>query len=141
MNRGPLPAPAWSYDSNHSSGNWTFVDDLWYNHSHSYLDTEIVADSFENRLVNAALYATISRFLPSVIRSLHVVGEDPDIQNGLLVWHGSWFLQPSCTKAGQPEGVSSFRGFWEVNDRNVLVDPWSFYYNVQGAVHFVYVTL
>lgn len=133
MNRGPLPAPAWSYDSKHRSGNWSFIDDLWYKHSRAYLDTEIVADYFENRLINAALYATISRFLPSVIRSLRVIGEDPDIQSSLLVWHGSWFLQSSCTKAGQLEDVSSSREFWEVNDRNALIDPWSFYYNAQGA--------
>ncbi|KAF8813747.1 hypothetical protein BYT27DRAFT_7157564 [Phlegmacium glaucopus] len=136
MNRGPLPAPAWSYDSKHRSGNWTFVDDLWYKHSPSYLDTEVVADSFEIRLINAALHATISRFLPSVIRSLRVIGEDPGIQNSLLIWHGSWFLQSSCTKAGQPEGISSSREFWEVNNRNALIDPWSFYYNAQGASNF-----
>ena len=134
MNRGPLPAPAWSYDSKHRSGNWSFVDDLWYNHNLSYLDAEIVADSFENRLINAALYATISWFLPSVIQSLRVMGKDSGIQRSLLVWHGSWFLQPSCTKTGQPEGVSSSRGFWEVNDTNALIDPWSFYHNAQGRV-------
>ena len=134
MNRGPLPAPAWSYDSKHRSSNWNFVDDLWHNHSRSFLDTEIVADSFENQLINAALYATISWFLPSVIQSLRVMGKDPDIQNSLLVWHGSWFLEPSCTKAGQPAGVSSSRGFWSVKDTNALIDPWSFYYNAQGGV-------
>ena len=136
MNRGPLPAPAWSYDGKHISGNWSFVNNLWHKHSCSYLDTDIVADSFENRLINGALHATISQFLPSVIRSLRVIGVDPDIQSNLLVWHGSWFLQSSCTKTGQPEGVASSRGFWEVNDRNALIDPWSFYYNAQGAVHF-----
>ena len=139
MNRGPLPAPAWTYDSKHRSGNWNFVDDLWHNHSHLYLDTEIVVDSFENRLINAALYATLSQLLPSVIRSLHVMGKDPDIQSSLLVWHGSWFLQSSCTNAGQPKGVSSSGGYWELNDRNVLIDPWSFYYNAQGASYFVYI--
>ena len=134
LNRGPLPAPAWSYDSKHRSGNWSFVDDLWRNLNRSYLDTEILADSFENRLINAALYATISCFLPSVIQSLRVIGKDPGIQRSLLVWHGSWFLQPSCTKAGQPEGVSTSRGFWEINDANPLIDSWSFYYNAQGGV-------
>ena len=139
MNRGPLPAPSWSYDGKHRSGNWSFVDDLWYNRSHSYLDTRILESSFENRLINAALYATISRFLPSVIRSLQLIGDDPHIQNSLLVWHGSWFLPPSCTNVGQPQGVSSSRAFWEVNGTNALVDPWSFYYNAQGASHFIYV--
>ena len=137
MNRGPLPAPASSYDSKHISGNWSFIDDLWQNYSRSYFDIETVADSFENRLANAALYGTISQFLPSVIRSLRVIGRDPVIQNSLLVWHGSWFLQPSCTKAGQPKGVSSFHGFWEANNGNSLVDPWSFYYNAQGASYFI----
>ena len=139
MNRGPLPAPAWSYDSKHRSGNWNFVDDLWYNHSRSYLDPEFAPDSFENRLINAALYATISWFLPSVIQSIRVLGKDHNIQNSLLVWHGSWFLQPSCTKAGQPEGLSSSHAFWEIKDTNTLIDPWSFYYNAQGASHFIWV--
>ena len=137
MNRGPLLAPAWSYDSKQISGNWNFIDDLWYNHSRSYLDLEVVTDSFEHRLINAALHATISWFLPSVIQSLRVIGKDRSIQSSLLVWHGSWFLQPSCTKVGQPEGLSSSRAFWEVKDRNTLVDPWSFYYNAQGASHFI----
>lgn len=137
MNRGPLPAPAWSYDSKQRSGNWNFIDDLWYNHSRSYLDPEIATDSFENRLINAALYATLSWFLPSVIQSLRVIGKDHNIQNSLLVWHGSWFLQPSCTKAGQPEGLSLSHAFWEVKDTDALIDPWSFYYNAQGASRFI----
>ncbi|KAF8160857.1 hypothetical protein B0H34DRAFT_698436 [Crassisporium funariophilum] len=134
MNRGPLPAPAWTYDNRNPQGNWSFLASLWNENRVAHLDTGSLDNTLNNRLVNAALWATLDLFIPSLVRSLRVILEDKEIQEGLLVWHGSWYLQPVCTHMRIPKGVvPSLQGFWYASD-GVVMSPWDFYYNAQGMV-------
>jgi len=115
LNRGPIPAPSWTYDGT-DNGNWSFLDEV------SPALFQIAGTEQAQKIVAAALDVTISRFLPEVIQTLEVIRQEPDIRNKVLIWHGNRFAASrSCANAS--------------NDRKLPFpadNPWSFYYNAQG---------
>ncbi|KAJ7497016.1 hypothetical protein FB451DRAFT_1019241 [Mycena latifolia] len=109
MNRGPIPAPAWTYAGHNSLGNWSFTSDF-----PRHLGP---GKTLATEIVNAAFHATVTRFIPEVLQSLHALQMDPLTRNKPLVWHPSWF-----------SGSVDF----EKNDLARKVDdPWALYYNAQ----------
>jgi len=95
LNRGPLPAPAWSYNKNNDSPvrnlTWLttlrvleqkhaepfsdlFADVLSRLDHHDYYNDHLMHPSaepdFTNLVINAALHSTISTFLPSLLSTL-----------------------------------------------------------------------
>jgi hypothetical protein len=135
MNRGPLPAPAWTYNDGDFGGNWSFVDQLYLNRSTIYLNEN---KSFATRVINAALHATLVSFLPSTIHSLSVFRKDTILRQKLLIWHGSWYLQPQCpikhilSKHSLPMGDLLYPF---LSHTSSAIDPWSLYYNAQGQIY------
>ncbi|KAF8973173.1 hypothetical protein BDZ97DRAFT_658718 [Flammula alnicola] len=130
MNRGPLPAPGSTYNfANGLVGNWTFTKTLCADNN--YLDPLGCDATLGSRLVNAALSATTDRFLPSLLLSLQAISKDFEIARSLLVWQGSWYIQPLCAKAGLPGTIPLLRDIWS-DSEGALIDPWSIYYNSQG---------
>ncbi|KAK0454588.1 hypothetical protein EV421DRAFT_1942139 [Armillaria borealis] len=112
MNRGPIPAPAWTYDGT-LHGNWSYIDCLHLNGSAtvdfaSRLNTRV-------RILNAALHATLTQFLPELHRTLRTIHTDQDIRRkcNLWIWHGS---------------VQCNKDFSASN-------PWSVYYEAQVYMH------
>jgi hypothetical protein len=135
LNRGPLPAPAWTYIAGDPEGNWSFVDQLYLNKSTIYLNEN---KSFATRVINAALHATLVSFLPSAIRSLSTFREDPILRQKILIWHGSWYLQPLCpvkptlSKHNLLKGDLSYPFSPQTSSTS---DAWSLYYNAQGRTY------
>ncbi|KAF5345353.1 hypothetical protein D9758_008447 [Tetrapyrgos nigripes] len=116
MNRGPLPAPAYTYDGS-ATGNWTFVENIGYSMP------EVTKVAQAQKIVAAALNVTITRFISEVTRTLEILRRDPDISHKILIWHGSWFATTS-----RPE-------VWQTNQdtmRFPLDNPWLLYHNIQG---------
>ena len=141
LNRGPLPAPAWTYGDGNSEGNWSFVDELYLDNSTIYLKE---SKSFATRLINAALHVTLVSFLPSTIRSLTALREDPVLRQKILIWHGSWYLQQLCpvnhSLAKHNLLVGNLRYPFS-SQTSSTIDPWSLYYNAQGWTYLSYVVL
>ncbi|KAJ6495672.1 hypothetical protein C8R47DRAFT_973606 [Mycena vitilis] len=106
MNRGPIPAPAWTYAGHRRLGNWTFARDL-----PRHLEQ---GDSLAIEVINAAFHATVTRFIPEVLESLRTIQEDPLIRHKTLAWHASWFFDAVAFHS--PRTVD---------------DPWALYYNAQ----------
>ncbi|RDB24789.1 hypothetical protein Hypma_007951 [Hypsizygus marmoreus] len=127
MNRGPLPAPAWTYVNASFGGNWTFADNVYLNTSTAYIKD---GDSFAIRIVNAALHATLTSFLPSTLHSLHVLEAHPIIRQKILIWHSSWYRQAHCSGDG-PSKSTAPSLLEDFTSPTILVDPWSLYYNAQ----------
>jgi hypothetical protein len=158
LNRGPLPAPAWSYNNNASSARnltWlTTLRALEQEHAAeplsdlfadvlSHLDHPAESD-FKKLVINAALHTTISTFLPSLLSTLSKLREHTGHRAILgwkkkpVLWYGSWFLPVSCA----PNSLSVFSSSSESDPWRLLVrllaqaeatdDPWSAYYNAQG---------
>ncbi|KAK7057488.1 hypothetical protein R3P38DRAFT_2497937 [Favolaschia claudopus] len=109
LNRGPIPAPAWTY-SGETLGNWTFTRNL---PRHLVLGNSLSAD-----VLNAAFHATVTRFIPEVLQSLGAVQQDPLIRHKTLAWHASWFLGPQDFHAALQ-----------------MDDPWALYYSAQGGMY------
>ncbi|KAF8200729.1 hypothetical protein BJ912DRAFT_812189, partial [Pholiota molesta] len=129
VNRGPIPAPAMTYAfADAVTDKWAFAANLCS--QSKYLGTDDCGKSLESRLVNAALHVTVNQFMPTVLQSLEAISQDPDIARLSLIWHSSWYIQPSCAMAGLPSSVPLLRETWSNNAS--MVDPWSFYYNSQG---------
>ena len=141
LNRGPLPAPAWSYVAGDLAGNWSFVDQLYLNKSTIYLDEN---KSFANRIINAALHVTLVSFLPSTIHALSALQEDPVLRRKILIWHGSWYLQPLCTVKHR---LFKYNQFLEdlsyplSPHASFVTDPWSLYYDAQGGMYLFVVVM
>jgi hypothetical protein len=115
------------------SGNWSFVDQLYLNKSTLYLDED---KSFANRIINAALHVTLVSFLPSTVRSLSALREDPNLRRKILIWHGSWYLQPLCPVKHSFFKRNLFREdlLYPFSPQiSFATDPWSLYYDVQGG--------
>ncbi|KAJ7072588.1 hypothetical protein C8F01DRAFT_918489, partial [Mycena amicta] len=100
INRGPIPAPASTYAGDTALGNWSFVEDI---PRHLRLTDSLI--------VNAALHATKTTFIPEVLQSLR------EIQKGsakVVVWHASWY-----------------HDFVAQPFKRIPEDPWAAYYNLQ----------
>ncbi len=143
LNRGPVPAPAWTYsfDLDPLAGNWSFVDDLYFNASTRYLDLDKNGERLNLsrtyyhryqraiRIINAALHATLTIFLPGIMDALAAIQKN----DAIIVWHGTWYLNPICTNYDSPKGFSIEPQILP-DDSSVTVDPWTLYYNAQGAL-------
>ncbi|KAK0494794.1 hypothetical protein EDD18DRAFT_1106676 [Armillaria luteobubalina] len=112
MNRGPIPAPAWTYDGT-PQGNWSYIDCLHLNGSATVgfttrLDTRL-------QILNAALHATLTQFLPELHQTLRTIYTDQDIRRrrNLWIWHGSV----------------------QCNEDFSASDPWSLYHDAQVYMH------
>jgi hypothetical protein len=129
LNRGPLPAPGWSYNNNPSSARnltWLttlraleqehaeplsdlFADVLSRLDDHDH-DHHLPSESDTKKLaISAALHSTISTFLPSLLSTLSKLREHAGHRAILggkkpVLWYGSWFLPVSCT----PDSLSVF---------------------------------
>lgn len=110
MNRGPIPAPAWTFAGHRTMGNWTFVREL-----PRHFGQDIQLNSLAAEVVNAAFHATVTRFIPEVLQSLRAIHKDPLIRQKTFAWHASWFS-----------------GAVEFHLPRRVDDPWSLYYNAQG---------
>ena len=126
LNRGPLPAPAWSYDKNAHNLTWLttlralerehaeplsdlFADVLSrldHHHDHDHLMSIIPSAAqpadMTKLVIDAALHSTISTFLPSLLSTLirlrEHAGHRPILgtKKKIVLWYGSWFLPVSC---------------------------------------------
>ena len=158
LNRGPLPAPAWSHhDAASSARNLTWLTTLRaleQEHAEplsdlfadvlSRLDRHLPLESDTKELaIGAALHSTISTFLPSLLSTLNKLREHAGHRAILggkkpVLWYGSWFLPVSCA----PKSLSVFSSSSESDPWRLLVrllaqaeamdNPWSAYYNAQG---------
>lgn len=150
LNRGPVPSPAWTYSFGLGAvaGNWSFVDNLYSNASTRYfglvgkngeqLDLSRMYHRRYRRaiyIINAALHATLTIFLPTIMETLTAIQKDTIIQTKIIVWHGTWYLHPICTNYDTPKGFSNEPHVLPLydDDNGVAVDPWTLYYNAQGA--------
>ncbi|KAJ7076885.1 hypothetical protein B0H15DRAFT_790083 [Mycena belliarum] len=109
FNRGPVPAPAWTYVEHKSLGNWSFASDL-----PRHLGP---GKTLAMEIINAAFHVTVTRFLPEVLESLHTIQMDQAMRRKLVVWHPSW--------------VSRFMDLENLDSVRQLDDPWELYYNAQ----------
>ncbi|PPR02425.1 hypothetical protein CVT26_011394 [Gymnopilus dilepis] len=132
LHRGPVEAPASTYFGG-VSGDWTFAEQLCK--EKNYLEPYACMVSLEYLIVNAALHATFTSFLPSLLGSLRTISEDHAIRSATVFWHGSWYMQPYCAKAALPKDITLLRDVWSNMDKESFVDPWSLYYNVQVYIH------
>ncbi|KAG6876655.1 hypothetical protein C0993_001450, partial [Termitomyces sp. T159_Od127] len=105
VNHGPLPAPVSTY----KSGDWGTEA--------RYVDGAPVVD--------AAVHATLTRFLPSAVGALHVLGGLK--RRPVVVWHGSWLMDAGCPDRKK-------RGVVDWLNGRVVGDEWTLYYNAQGLV-------
>lgn len=117
LNRGPLPAPAWTYDGT-QWGNWSAV----FLKDKPSESTRIKkgSKSFGERILDVALRVTVDRFLPETAETLKILSRGTSTQH--LLWHGSWYMDPKCTEGGDRRGVLD-------SD----LDPWTLFYNAQGV--------
>ncbi|KAG6889110.1 hypothetical protein C0995_003679 [Termitomyces sp. Mi166 len=106
LNHGPLPAPVSTYESE----NWVFVDQP------VYIDGSPV--------VNAAVHATLTRFLPATVGALHVLQGLNSKKRPVVVWHGSWPMDAGC-------GDRKKRVMDDWLNSRAVGDPWTLYYNAQ----------
>ncbi|KAF9475020.1 hypothetical protein BDN70DRAFT_924270 [Pholiota conissans] len=144
INRGPLPAPSepTAPFNDTDSDEWRFAEKLCT--QRNYFNAGRCNESLSSRLFNAALHATINRFLPAILQSLQAITNDPDISKASLIWHSSWFMQPSCAIANLSLNLNSsmplIPEIWSA-DNPCLVDPQTFYYNSQAHFNFAYIPL
>lgn len=87
------------------------------------------ASRLGQELAALAFNATMSVFLPSLREALLAIQADNQTRNSLIIWHGHWALDPSCTNSGLPKHVPRIPQAW--TPKRDSVDPWSYYYNIQ----------
>ncbi|KAI4528079.1 hypothetical protein K525DRAFT_185177 [Schizophyllum commune Loenen D] len=131
MNRGPVPAPAATYnisDAPDALERWEvpWRDVLEKAGNKDYVGSGERFSRIE-RLVNAALDVTLHSMLPEVIETLARMREDDIVSKNILIWHGAWYKQPQCS-SGKP---SSSNILSEVLDPSL--DPWTLYHNLQAT--------
>ncbi|KAL0577739.1 hypothetical protein V5O48_004233 [Marasmius crinis-equi] len=140
LNRGPLPAPSQTYDGT-PIGNWSFLQNPTYDLTYMERKTQHATisdvlpkdrDKIEHRLVVAALYTTLNTFLPSVLETIRILRSDRLVRDKLLLWHGSWFIQPSCLSPRETgilmNSEDALFASLEMNDN------WLLYHNAQGDI-------
>ncbi|KIK68977.1 hypothetical protein GYMLUDRAFT_80362 [Collybiopsis luxurians FD-317 M1] len=110
LNRGPLPAPAWTYDGTRR-GNWTSAPGL----------RAVKSRTPSEMILNAALRVTVDRFLPEIVETMRILSSDK-VTKASVLWHESWYIEPAC--------VDPNHGTKDVLDASL--DPWTLFYNAQG---------
>lgn len=147
LNRGPVPAPAWSYGSHRLS----WLDDLL---QASPAEFRLKPSSDLEKIILAALHTTLTTYLPSLLTHLSALrtadGFPPILGTRPVIWHASWYmLPPSCysrARSGSGFGSGPHLGATEGSDLlppeltyllanidGVICDPWNVYYNIQGT--------
>lgn len=134
LSRAPIPAPIWTYTSG-SAGNWTFASALCNDQYH--VSVFYCKFSLPYTLAIAALDVTLRDFLPSVMETIGKMASDNSLQAPRHVWHGNWFIQPSCAVKGLPRDIQLLPDFWscaDLVDSCHQMDPWTYFYNIQGML-------
>ena len=116
---GPVSAPSWTY-AKHLGRNSTFIDIVW------------PVRSTSQDLIAQALNATLTSYFVSLRRVLSSIQQDSQIRKTLILWHGHWPLDPSCTNSGLPLRIPRIPQFWL--PLATSVDRWTFYYNFQSGL-------
>ncbi|KAL1746185.1 hypothetical protein HDZ31DRAFT_34755 [Schizophyllum fasciatum] len=131
MNRGPVPAPATTYNVSDESGALERWEVPWAGVLAS-AGGEGYSVRFDGRLsrvdklVGVAMDRTLRFWLPEVVETLALMREDEVISKNALIWHGAWYKQLRCA-TGRP---SSSNVLSEVLSPSL--DPWTLYHNLQG---------
>ncbi|KAJ8496656.1 hypothetical protein ONZ45_g12358 [Pleurotus djamor] len=128
LNRAPVPAPTWSYDGT-PQGNWSFISGYTPATDLGPAKPKVLDRQSHGLILDAALNVTISTFLPSVLPALRRIRRQNISRSSIMIWHGNWFVNPSCDKHGQHRGLRSKN----VEDLALyaIEDPWVLYYNAQ----------
>lgn len=130
LGRTPLPAPAWSYVNDGTGWDWVYDNHTYRNQSWPYLED----NQFGIRIIKAALLHSLISFLPTTIRSLDLLQMTPNIQQKILVWHGSWYRYGQCSEIRSSKTklfVEDLLG--PIARTPAFIDPWGLYYNAQGT--------
>ncbi|KAL1751494.1 hypothetical protein FB107DRAFT_293864 [Schizophyllum commune] len=131
MNRGPVPAPAATYNLSDASDALEHWEVSWRDVLEKAGNNDYVGSgerqSRIDRLVNAALDVTLRSMLPEVIETLARMREDDIVSKNTLIWHGAWYKQPQCASGKS----SSSNVLSEVLDPSL--DPWTLYHNLQAS--------
>jgi len=148
LNRGPIAAPAWTYDGS-TAGDWSFTDTLPYvPHIASFISNTMKLEDLRTlSILNAAMTVTLTKFLPEVLQTLYVLRSQSDIKSKPIVWHGSLyrFRRDQCEDASvrvdATMGIRVEEYFATILDGTSgentagprqLHDPWGFYHDTQG---------
>ncbi|KAG1765303.1 hypothetical protein EV702DRAFT_1152266 [Suillus placidus] len=149
LGRGPLSAPPSTY-----TGNWSFLSDF-PSYTGSY---HVKIPSFASpipkplQIVDAAVHATLSVFLPEIQHTLDVLRANGCfnrkkkviwlVSQSRLPWNGRGqkkaFLRTYLPPSGQGDSspgdpkVVLLRHLAALSTDERLEDPWTLYYNVQG---------
>jgi hypothetical protein len=150
LNRGPIPAPAWTYDGS-VTGNWSFVHCLPYLIPlASFVPRSKSPDDLKTlSIMNAAMSVTISKFLPEVLRTLRVLRSDAGIKLKTIIWHGSLYRFRRGQREDSTDGFATgaraeeyFSAILEKWSKNHTTgggneeDFWNLYYDTQGTLFF-----
>ncbi|KAI0262577.1 hypothetical protein BC834DRAFT_971943 [Gloeopeniophorella convolvens] len=154
LNRGPLPAPAYSYNASEGDLTWLVTlraREREHSEPLSSLFASLLSridalpvDSDAQRLANSALHSTISIFLPSLILTLDTLRRHAGYRSILgrkpVLWYGTWFVPPSCA----PDVLSVFAFEYDnpleplaalLTHAERMRNPWNAYYNAQVYMH------
>ena len=147
LNRGPIPAPAWTYDGS-MAGNWTFIHSLPYVAPLATLglNRQPRKDLRALSIMNAAMAISLTKFVPEVLKTLHVLRSDTGIKLKPIIWHGSSyrFRRSQCENStGDTEmGIRAEEYLAAIlergNQKNAagdrrVEDPWGLYHDTQGT--------
>lgn len=151
LNRGPIQAPAWTYDGS-SVGNWSFVDSLPYLPLLATLRlvNRPRRDLRALSIMNAAMTVTITKFIPEVLQTLQVLRSDTGVRLKPIIWHGSLyrFRRSQCEYSRDDAEVGKRaeeylatilerRSEKNVAGNRQTEDPWGLYHDTQGNLfHF-----
>jgi hypothetical protein len=146
LNRGPIPAPTWTYDGS-SVGNWSFVDSLSYLPPLATLGLvkRPRRDLRALSIINAAMTVTITKFISEVLQTLHVLRSDTGVRLKPIIWHGSLyrFRGSRCEDLRDDAEVGNRAEEYlatileRTSEKNVAgdrqtEDPWGLYHDTQG---------
>ncbi|KAJ3867989.1 hypothetical protein EV359DRAFT_33277 [Lentinula novae-zelandiae] len=128
LNRGPLPAPAWTYDGT-LQGNWSFVQKPLriMRGREIERDGRVGENTLESRnlygegILDIALRVTVDKFLPEIVETLKALSKEAQQHRQVVLWHGSWIMEPVCAR-------KDARGLSTLDSK---MDPWTLFYNAQ----------
>ncbi|KAJ4483730.1 hypothetical protein J3R30DRAFT_3285360 [Lentinula aciculospora] len=120
LNRGPLPAPAWTYDGTRR-GNWSFAQKTVGPRRDRQFRREDRNDFGREKILDIALRVTVETFLPEVVETLRTLSKETQRHKQAVLWHGSWIIEPACA-------VKNAQGMSVLDSR---MDSWTLFYNAQ----------